>query len=193
MPPKDDPQLSASRELILDAFPDLVLDLGYAKMTVQDVLQRANVGRTTFYAHFNSKEDLLKQSVARLRDGLASAARADLNEQQEQRLAFTLHFFRHIISHRLIYDAIIARPEMEVVKRYFLRMLAELVRNELSAHPHPAVEHADSLEFAVQHTTGAIWAVGCWWLESSKMSAESLNAHFRKMTLPGLDALLAPQ
>ena len=55
-----------------DAFLALVIEKGYEKTTIQDILDRADVGRSTFYAHFRDKEALLMASF----DGMSRPARA---------------------------------------------------------------------------------------------------------------------
>ncbi len=75
---KPDRRVVRTRELLLDAFVSLLLERGYERMTVQDLLDRAGVGRATFYAHFRSKDDLLTSSVSRLEGGLRHACTEDL-------------------------------------------------------------------------------------------------------------------
>ena len=48
-----------SRAVILAAFSSLLIEKGYTKMSVQDILEKAGVSRSTFYAHFDNKIDLL--------------------------------------------------------------------------------------------------------------------------------------
>ena len=47
-----------SKRLILGALRELLLEKGYKKITVTDIVERADIGRATFYAHFEDKEDL---------------------------------------------------------------------------------------------------------------------------------------
>jgi AcrR family transcriptional regulator len=64
-------RVDRTQEALLDAFRDLLLSQGYDTMTVRDVIARANVGRSTFYEHFQNKEDLFRASVASVLDVLA--------------------------------------------------------------------------------------------------------------------------
>src|SRR5579862_9209223 len=61
-----DPRVKRTRKLITDAFRALVVEKGFHAVSVQDVAERATVNRTTFYAHFVDKYDLLDQSISEL-------------------------------------------------------------------------------------------------------------------------------
>ncbi len=54
-----DRRIQKSKKYLSDAFIALILEKGYEAVTVQEIIDRANVGRSTFYAHFESKEQLL--------------------------------------------------------------------------------------------------------------------------------------
>lgn len=179
------PQRSA-RDLVLDIFPELMLHKGYSNFTVQDILKRAQIGRTTFYAHFTGKEDVLKHSVGRLRDWLIAMAQT---ETSGGRFLFSYHFFEHIISHHQIYDSMIGRDDFFIMERYWLRMLAELVGSELHSPKHTSAQRI-KLELIVQHLVGALWNSSTWWMERKQLSAKEMNEYFRQMALPGLEECL---
>src|SRR5689334_24059575 len=64
---RGDRRVRRTRRLLREALLALVAEKGYDRVTVQDVLDRADVGRATFYAHFRDKDDLLVSGFDELR------------------------------------------------------------------------------------------------------------------------------
>jgi AcrR family transcriptional regulator len=56
---REDPRVKRTRKLLNQAFMDLVNEKGFQSLTVQDIADRAQVNRATFYAHFEDKFDML--------------------------------------------------------------------------------------------------------------------------------------
>ena len=63
---RPDRRVGKTRKALKEALTDLILEKGYEAVTVQDVIDRADVGRSTFYAHFVDKDDLLMAILADL-------------------------------------------------------------------------------------------------------------------------------
>jgi AcrR family transcriptional regulator len=70
---KRDRRVARTQSLVLGAFYDLMLSRGYDGFTVRDLIDRADIGRSTFYEHFESKEDVFEHSVAHPLTALADA------------------------------------------------------------------------------------------------------------------------
>jgi AcrR family transcriptional regulator len=178
--------------LILDAFRSLLLERGYERMTVQHVLDRAGVGRATFYAHFSNKQDLLESSTGRVRQGLCSAWRAEVARGAANvPLGFSLEFFRHIDSHRRIYDLTVGRPSEVTIQRFFGQMLCNLVREDLLGKTGSR-RTSKQLETTVQFLVGALWSLAVWWISTrSTIRADDLNAQFHRLADPSIERFLA--
>lgn len=177
-----------TKDIVLNIFPAVMLEKGYIKMTVQDIIKRANIGRTTFYAHFTSKEDVLKASIDRLRDNLLSVVNQN-ESAREGRLIFTYYFFDHIISHNKFYDDLVGRDDFFIVERYILRMLADLLNREFKLIPGCDLQNSRT-ELMVQHLVGAIWATSVWTLERKHLTATMVNDCFQVLALPGLEKFI---
>lgn len=183
---KLDSRVRHSREALFNALFSLMMERGYERLTIQNLLDRADVGRATFYAHFESKDELLAGSVTRLRDWLVASWR----QLPEQRLGFTLPLFQHLASHSAIYQKSVARDSEVSVERHNKQMLQGLVRDDLAARIAPAKGGA-SLDLAVQYVTGALWSTIAWWMASGmSMPPPELNALFQRLAFPGLEVTL---
>ena len=94
-----------TRRNLGDALVALILKKGYDAITVQDIIDEADVGRSTFYMHYTGKEDLLRASFETLRSVLAEAAVAERGKTGEP-LPFSLALFEHACAHKHIYRAL---------------------------------------------------------------------------------------
>jgi len=61
-----DRRVQRTRQLLDDALMVLIVEKGYETITVQNIIDRANLGRSTFYAHYQDKEDLLRSGMEEL-------------------------------------------------------------------------------------------------------------------------------
>lgn len=104
-----DRRVQKTKKLLSDALVSLILEKGYEEVSIQDILDRANVGRSTFYAHYENKEQLLLFGHEHLRN-LA------LKEGSDQ-IDF-LSFYRHLADkHELAAKLLSGGKSEEVVTR----------------------------------------------------------------------------
>jgi AcrR family transcriptional regulator len=188
---KIDARVQRTRELLLDALVQLLMERGYEKLTIQNLLDRARVGRSTFYAHFQSKDELLACSIERLRVSLTTQWRTAVNAKNSttERLTFTLPFFQHLDSHRRIYHTTIGREHERSIELHMQRMLKALVREDLELQRVRAT--AAAVDLATRYVVGTLWAVVVWWMDGNQsLAPEDVNRTFQRMTFPGLEAII---
>src|SRR5881396_3995668 len=107
-----DRRIQRTREVLHEALISLMIEKGYEAITVQDIIDRANVGRSTFYAHYVGKQDLLMSGLKNLSRHLLEHQRAALALKRsfpEKGFGFSLALFEHVHSHRNVYHAIVGR------------------------------------------------------------------------------------
>jgi AcrR family transcriptional regulator len=180
--PALDRRSARSRELLLGALISLMRERGYERLTTQNLIDRAGVGRATFYAHFQNKEELLAASIAGLRAWLVAMR----EREPGVRFAFMLPFFEHIRSHHDMYRTTFERESEVSVERHIRAMLRELVREDLAAHRAPRQDEG-AIELATQFVVSALWAVITWWMDGgAKQPAAEMHAVFRRLAAPGL-------
>ena len=185
-PSSPDRRAQRSRDLLLEALVALMMERGFERLTVQNLMERAGVGRATFYAHFESKDALLACSVDNLRVWLEQAWKS----APPQRLGFTLPFFQHLASHRPMYQMTIVRESETTVERYIRSMLRELVLQDLRVG-RPTAQTDTELDLAVPFVVATLWACIVWWMESAPhLLPDEMNARFQRLCFPGLQASL---
>ena len=184
--PRPDRRVGKTRKALKEALTDLILEQGYEAVTVQDVIDRADVGRSTFYAHFVDKDDLLMAILADLEmPGLDPSSW----KPDDPAFGWTLALFRHFGSVKRLFKAVASSP---LARRETTRRLEELVRAELS-RLH-AARRLDSfhLETIVRFLVGTFIGFMDWWMreENEHLPAEQVDHIFRSLALPGVANVL---
>lgn len=188
MQKKEDRRVVKTRNLLHEALLDLMIEKGYEAITVQDIIDRANVGRSTFYSHFIDKEQLLESTINQLRDFLKHQSTVH-QSTEEHRFGFSLAMLEHVQSNRLIYKATVSKKGGAVVLQYMQRIIADLTGDsieqllaETASLPVPKV-------VAVDFVVNTFLILLAWWVDQNiPCSATELDGIFHNMTLRGLNA-----
>jgi AcrR family transcriptional regulator len=106
---KVDRRVRRTRESLHKALISLTLEKSYDSITVQEVLDRADVGRSTFYTHFQSMDELLISGTHELRMTLNSALENQRKsaKRHESVIAFSRAMFDHADGYRNVYFALL--------------------------------------------------------------------------------------
>ncbi len=186
-----DRRVQRTRQLLHQALIALVLEKGYDKITVQNIIDRANVGRSTFYAHYLDKEDLLKSGLEKLRQDLGQhLAGENAVEGSEWLLLPSLALFRHVGKHHHLYKAMIGGKGIDVVAR--------TIEDALIAHAQAHLEQLVAKEgqpsvpplVIVTYLVGALETLLTWWLDNDMpYPPEQMDEMFQQLTIPGVSAV----
>lgn len=182
-----DRRVARTRKSLHQALISLILEKGYDSITVDEICQTANVGRSTFYLHFTSKDDLKQSGLDHLRRELAEAAtRAAQSDQRNRRLGFSLAMFEHARDHLDLYRALAGSRGGTVALSTIRQILSDLLRDELAANADKTSGDHVPREFVVQYLVGAYMAVLTWWLDGgTKLPPELVDGMFRRLTFDG--------
>jgi len=174
-----DRRVQRTRKLLQEALVSLMIEKGYEATTVQDIIDRANVGRATFYAHFADKETLL---VSRLEDLRAMLAH---QQQRARGLGFSLPMLEHARAHLPLYGAIVGRASGAFVLQRIHRIIADLAALDLKTLGFKGTPERRGL--ATEYIAGAFMAVLTWWLNhAAKLLPQEVDDIFRGLVMPGL-------
>jgi AcrR family transcriptional regulator len=182
-----DRRAQRTRDVLHQALITLIIEKGYDVITVQDIIDRANVGRSTFYAHYVGKQDLLLSGLKNLKEDLAAhqcGAGIRKGNFRENGFGFSLALFEHVDSHRKVYHAIVGRQTGTVIISELRDLLADLVRNDLKTIPSKEWSSDVPQNAMVDFIVGGLIALITWWLdERSKLPPTELDLIFRRLAL----------
>src|SRR6266700_3140427 len=112
----------------------LSLEKKYESITVQEILDRADVGRSTFYMHFQDKNELLVSGFQHLQSFLKSAQAASAalpRKSYERVIGFSLAMFEHTFEYRGVIRALLGSNAEAVVRRQIHSALVTVVCQEV--------------------------------------------------------------
>jgi AcrR family transcriptional regulator len=186
-----DRRAARTRAMLHHTLMSLVREKGYDAVTVDDICKAAHVGRSTFYGHYASKDDLK-------RSGLVANLRRELLEHQESRpaacgdaggrcLAYSLPMFEHARDHIETYRGLVGTRGGEVALGAIREILSELLRRELASNAGAASADAMPRELVIRIVVGAYMTVLTWYLDSgAKQPPYRMDAMFRRLAMEGL-------
>lgn len=180
--PKADPRIERTRARLRAALIELMQERPYDAVTVQDVLDRANVGRTTFYAHYTSKDAVLEDGLQHLGRALRARAATCLPGP----LSWSLAMFEHVEEHRRLNRALVGRRSHALVQQKIRAIVTAIAREELA----PQASAIDvPMEMLVEHVVGSFLSVMTWWLDHrTGLEPAQIDAVFRSLTLPVIES-----
>ena len=184
--PKIDARVVRRRDMLGDALVELMVEKPFDEITVQDVLDRAKVSRSTFYSHYRDKDDLFLSDVEEFWIMIGTI----LTRQREQsmRVAPVRELFAHIAEVRDFYASLVASGKiydvLDLGQGVFARSIQQRMM-EILTEPQP---HAAAI--AVAHA-GALFAMLRWWVERGMTpSPEEMDNLFHRVVWPiGVEAM----
>lgn len=189
-----DRRVRRTRQTLHETLMRLTVERGYDEITVADIAAAANVGRSTFYAHFTDKDDLLRSAVGTLRSALmqehATAGSGD--DGPDRMLGFSRFMTAHLAEQRVLYRALMRGRAGPILLDFIRHALCDIVRAELAPGMKTTTASLDD-ELIVQFLVGGYMSVLTWWLDrGGKEPPGVIEAGFRQMALNGLSMKSAP-
>ena len=154
-----------TREALKQAAIDLILDKGYDAVTVQDITDHADLGRGTFYVHFNDKEDLVWSVIREGFDAITQeiALMQDASPLLEYRI--WIRMFEHAAERRDLYLVTLSsKGSMMLTERTLEYLSAVVVTEMMNKRFYPLVPTPP--EITAQVIVGGIVRLITWWLQT---------------------------
>lgn len=172
-----------TRESIFKAFIELLSKKDFTQITVGEIIEQADVGRATFYAHFETKDFLLKELCAEL---FCHIFDAEKSEQCGHKHIFDcdapdsvfLHLFQHIEKNDNNILELLSSQNNELFLRYFRFNLQRLIITQLSLFETRKNEKLPE-DFWINHIASTFVETLRWWIDNGlKESPEMITEYF---------------
>lgn len=180
-----------TRAAVFHAFSGLLEKKSYSKITVQEIIDAADVGRTTFYAHFETKDDLLKALCEDLFGHIISSA-ADCTHTHGLYSDGTApeSVFCHLLQHLQENDnnilGLLSCESSEIFLRCFKDSLNSLIRDQFVSQNRKSNTDIPA-DFLINHISGSFVEMVLWWIKGrQKQTPEELDRYFRAVIEPVL-------
>lgn len=185
-----DRRVQRTQRLLHEALFSLIHEKNYDSIVVEDILARADIGRSTFYMHFAGKDDLLV-SAMRAMLGSAQAPPLPSGSPADQLIWFSLPIFEHIAHHLRAGRAQIGPRGRAVIHEHLQKIVAELVAEAAKKRVQGRLQATGNIpsDLFVAYVASTFVLMLNWWLEHKRaLPPGKVDALFRALVLPALAA-----
>ena len=184
---KTDARVRRTRDALGDALIALMQEKPFDTITVQDVLDRAHVSRSTFYAHYSDKDDLLMSDSEEFFEALSTALSA--HGDKSDRVFPVKEFFTHLADVQPFFKALVKsgrfQENMELARGHFARG----IERRLSELPRARSIPANELPAIAFTHAGALLSLLTWWLDRGmREPPEQMDELFHRMVWNGVSS-----
>jgi AcrR family transcriptional regulator len=172
-----------SRDAIFCAFTRLLSKKNYNNISVSEIIDEANVGRTTFYAHFETKDFLLKELCENLFNHIIdSAIGLDGGNYQYECKCRSAGVFVHLFYHLKENDGnvleLLSSQNNDIFLRYFKTNLKKLIEMRYDTKKISKDLNLPE-DYIINHISSSHVETVCWWInEGTKESPEQITEYF---------------
>jgi len=158
-----DRRVIRTRRALSDGLLLLLRSKSWDDISIQEICDSANVGRSTFYVHFRGKEQLLAEGMDDLKCLLIANARSSTKSEFE-----LLHgLMDHMVDQRLVFKALIGRRGGQAVVARFKGLTRQLIERELK---QKGCSTSKSLWLS-RYLSGGLVELMSWWVDAAKPPA----------------------
>lgn len=186
-----DRRVQKTQDLLHEALASLIREKAYDSISVKEILDRANVGRSTFYMHFDDKDELLASIIRDMLRTVRSNEPPSSAKPYERVIWFSLPIFEHIHQHRRIAEARMGTRARAVIHEHLQKVLVDLIENDVGKECEGRRKTAGQMpsNLLVHYVASTFILVLDWWVGSrSPLPPKEVNDVFRALTLPTLAA-----
>jgi AcrR family transcriptional regulator len=180
---KQDRRSQRTRHLLGEALVELIREKDYNSITVSDVIDRANVGRSTFYAHYRDKDALFVGELDRVIEALSH----QIPSQEESPFFPSLGLFHHVGEEYELYKALLWGSGIDLLIKHLQRSLTSRIEQGLQKNER---DTDVPIPILANFIAGSFLTLLKWWLENKMTySPEEMDTMFKKLTMAGIEKM----
>jgi len=188
----EDRRIQKTHHLLRGALVSLISEKPYDSIIVKEILDRANVGRSTFYTHFRDKDDLLVSGIHEMLRPVHSTAQPVTGKGRDRILWFSLPIFEYHYQHRHAGGDRIGPRGRAILHDHLRRVLADVIAGAVKKGIRDGRKPSRSIpaDLLSEYVASAFVLVLNWWLDRGMpQSAAEINDVFYKLIAPTLAAV----
>ncbi len=184
-----DKRQQKTRQLIEQTFAQLMRQKDYQCISVSEIITTANIARSTFYAHFTAKDDLLMSRCTNLFSHVIDSAFAqpcqlEKNFNYSDFESIITHIFYHLREHRYELIGFLCQAENKIITTVFYQAASKMA-GEIFTKIEPIQTTFLPKKFLVHHFASSLIATCKWWADTNfKHSPELMATYFTAIIKP---------
>jgi AcrR family transcriptional regulator len=185
----EDRRSQRSQQALIDALIDLMAVKTYDSISIKEIVEKANVGRSTFYAHYQTKDDLVKSGFERILD--VTLNHMILSKDEQNLMVDATMLFQHAQSHYQIYRTLMWGSGFEILTKDELIIFSEKLQQRLSQFFPDENKLSAPLNVLSVFLSGNLLILLKWWLDNkTPYPPEKMNELFQILVMPGIKSAL---
>ena len=185
-PEKKDRRARKTRQILRSALLASLREKRYEDISVQDIIERADVARSTFYVHYVDKDDLLTGRHGIFAENLEQQMQAHAGDEHAS--AFSSRaWFHHIQAQGDILKVIAKDSAMELAMKTLRGIIYDSVQHGMQAHAQPGRDTSVPLPLVMDYLADTLMTLIKWWFKDGmKRTPEQMDEMFQQLVMPGV-------
>jgi AcrR family transcriptional regulator len=198
---KPDRRIQRTRQSLRTALLELIKEKGYDTISIEEITERANVGRATFYLHYKDREDLLLEEFSEMANEKVQilseipfsawlpSAEEGAEAGRKHPSAPLLIVFEHIYENAELYYILLKSERssriVERIRKISTESIVKFMATKAKTEPIPLV-FSVPIEFFAAFFSGALLSIVDWWLEEDmRHTPKEVTSLFQRLFFRG--------
>lgn len=188
---RPDRRVVKTKAAAYQALNDLMQKKKYANITIQEIIDRANIGRTTFYSHFIDKDDLLSNYIETIFDSFNGNLTKYLLPEHDNHFICVADLFTHVQENYCFINGVLMSESgerlMNRFRNYYGKKIEPYILGQLPKGKQPKVP----IDILTNYVAGTLTELIRWWIKSGeKYTPEQMEKYFEALIFPTIQLMV---